>query len=42
MAKQVPKESISISLRKVTDHHIFKSFKIFGDNVNIATKKKLT
>ena len=23
MAKQVPKESISISLRKITHHHIF-------------------
>ena len=35
--KQVPKESISISLSKVTYHHIFQSFKIFGDDVNIAT-----
>ena len=42
MAKQVPKESISISLSKVTYHHIFQSFKIFADNVNIATKKELT
>ena len=41
MAKQVPKESISISLSKVTNHYIFQSFKIFGDNMNIATKKEL-
>ena len=42
MVKQVPKESISISLSKVNYHHIFQSFKIFWDNVDIATKKELT
>ena len=41
MAKQVPKESISISLSKVKYHQIFQSFKIFGNDVNVATKKKL-
>ena len=38
-AKQVPEGSISISLSTVTYHHIFHSFKIFRDEVNIATKK---
>ena len=38
MAKQVPKENTITSLRKVTYHHIFQSFKIFKDDVNIATK----
>ena len=41
-AKQIPKESINISLSKVTYHHIFVSFKIFEDIVNIAAKKKMT
>ena len=36
------KRSISINLSEVTYHHIFQSFKIFADDVNIATKKKLT
>ena len=40
--KQVPKESIRISLSKITYHHIFQSLKIFVDDVNIATKKELT
>ena len=39
MGKQVPKECISISLSKVTYHHIFQSFKIFEDDVIIAAKK---
>ena len=39
--KKVPKGNISVSLRKVTYHHIFQSFEIFGDDVNIATKKEL-
>ena len=38
MAKQVPKENTIISLSKVTYHHIFQGFKIFKDDVNIATK----
>ena len=42
MAKQVTKDSISISLSKVTYHQISQSFKIFGDDVNIATKNELT
>ena len=42
IAKQVPKESISLCLSKVVHHHIFQSFKIFGDDLNIATKKELT
>ena len=40
LAKQVPKESISLS--KVTYHNTFQSFKVFGDDVSIATKKGLT
>ena len=42
MTKQVPKESISMKLGKVNYHYIFQSFKMFGDNVNITTKKELT
>ena len=42
MVKQVPKESISMKLRKVNYHYIFQSFKIFGEDVNITTKKGLT
>ena len=42
MVKQVPKDSISIGLSKVTYHLIFQSFKIFGDNANFAPKKELT
>ena len=30
------------SLSRLTYHHIFQSFKIFGEDVNIATKKILT
>ena len=41
MTKQVPKESISISLSKVTYHHIFQRCTIFNDDVNINTKKEL-
>ena len=41
MAKWVPKESISISLGKVIYHHIFQSFKIFREHVNIVTRKEL-
>ena len=42
MSRQIPNESISISLSRVTYHHIFQSFKIFRDDVNITTKKELT
>ena len=41
-AKTGSKEIISISLSKVTYHHIFQSFKIFRDDVTIATKKEFT
>ena len=41
MEKQVQKKNISISLSKVTYYHIFQSFKIFADDLNIATKKEL-
>ena len=41
MVKQIPKESISISLSKITYHHIFQSFRVLGDDVNITTKKEL-
>ena len=42
MAKQVRKERVSISLSKVTYHHIYQSFKIFVDDMNIVSKKELT
>ena len=42
VVKQVLDETISISLCKVTYHHLFQSFQIFGDDVNIATKKEFT
>ena len=42
MTKKDPKESTSISLSKITYHQIFRSFKIFSDDVNIATKNELT
>ena len=35
-------KSISFIFSKVTYHHIFQSFKIFEDNVNIATKQEVT
>ena len=41
-ARTGSKKSVSISLSKVTYHHIFQSLKKFGDDVNIATKKELT
>ena len=42
MAKQVPKENISIRVSKVVYHHIFQSLKRFEDDGNVTAKKELT
>ena len=37
-----PDDKTGNKRENVTYHHIFHSFKIFRDDVNIATKKELT
>ena len=39
--KQVPKESLGISLSKGTNDYIFQNFKVLEGDVNIATNKEL-